>query len=80
MRKQAECAGECETIDTSANNKGFTKLYCSLDFREGCDLDLLARSMLTTGFQATNVGLAIQQINQMVGGGCLSCVIAAFSC
>lgn len=29
-------------------------------------LDSLAQAMLTTGFQATNVGLAIDQINKMV--------------
>lgn len=36
------------------------------DFSEGSSLDALAASMLTTGFQATNVGLAINEINRMV--------------
>ena len=40
----------------------------SFDFGGECTLDALAQSMFTTGFQATNVGLAIEQINQMVGG------------
>jgi deoxyhypusine synthase len=44
----------------------FYYTYNSFDFKEGADLDALAASMLTTGFQATNVGLAINEINRMV--------------
>ena len=37
------------------------------DFNEGVDYHKLFTSMATTGFQATNVGRAIQEINKMVG-------------
>lgn len=36
------------------------------NFNQGVDHKALLRSYLTTGLQATNVGLAIQQINNMV--------------
>lgn len=36
------------------------------DFSKGANLDSLVASMLTTGFQATNVALAIEEINKMV--------------
>lgn len=36
------------------------------NFNQGVDYTALLRSYLTTGLQATNVGLAIQQINNMV--------------
>ena len=39
-----------------------------LDFSSEVTLDKLAESMLFTGFQATNVGLAIKEINNMVCG------------
>ncbi|RYG68688.1 hypothetical protein EON64_04610 [archaeon] len=37
-----------------------------VDFDQKPDLDSLMAAMLTTGFQATNVGLAIEEINRMV--------------
>lgn len=36
------------------------------DFNQGVDHRALLQSYLNTGFQATNFGLAIQQINSMV--------------
>ena len=36
------------------------------DYSDGSNLEGLANSMLTTGFQATNVALAIKEINRMV--------------
>uniref|UniRef100_A0A4W6DWX1 Deoxyhypusine synthase n=1 Tax=Lates calcarifer TaxID=8187 RepID=A0A4W6DWX1_LATCA len=36
------------------------------DFNQGVDHRALLQSYLNTGFQATNVGLAIQEINNMV--------------
>lgn len=36
------------------------------DFENGRDLDGLMDSMLQTGFQATNLGLAIKEVNRMV--------------
>ncbi len=37
-----------------------------VDFDRPVSLDDLMASMIATGFQATNVGLAVEQINQMV--------------
>jgi deoxyhypusine synthase len=36
------------------------------DFSDGANLDSMVQKMLTTGFQATNVALAIEVINKMV--------------
>lgn len=36
------------------------------DFNQGVDHRALLQTYLTTGFQATNMGLAIQEINQMI--------------
>lgn len=38
------------------------------DFNQGVDLQAVLKSYLTTGFQASRLGLAIQEINQMVRG------------
>jgi deoxyhypusine synthase len=39
------------------------------DFSDGANLDAMVKKMLTTGFQATNVALAIEVINKMVSCG-----------
>ena len=36
------------------------------DFNQGCSLDGILASMLTTGFQATALGQAIHEVNRMV--------------
>lgn len=36
------------------------------DFNQGVDLQAVLKSYLTTGFQASRLGLAIQEINHMV--------------
>lgn len=41
-------------------------LLARFDFSGAVDLDGIMGSMFTTGFQATNVGLAIDEINNMV--------------
>lgn len=38
------------------------------DFNQGVDLHAVLKSYLTTGFQASSLGLAIQEINHMVSG------------
>ncbi len=38
------------------------------DFNLGVDHHALLRSYRTSGFQATSFGLAVEQINAMVGG------------
>ena len=42
-------------------------LFNREDFSGEVSLDSLVCGMFTTGFQATNVGLAINEINRMVG-------------
>lgn len=39
------------------------------DFNQGVDLKAVLKSYLTTGFQASSLGLAIQEINRMVRKG-----------
>lgn len=41
--------------------------FCSIDFNEPVTLDSLMASLFTTGFQATNIALAVDEINKMVG-------------
>ena len=36
------------------------------DFSQGLHYEKLMKSLLTTGFQATNFGLAVERINEMV--------------
>ena len=45
------------------------------DFNQGVDHRALLRSFLTTGFQASNMGLAIEQINKMVRAATCKCQI-----
>ena len=49
-------------VDLSA----FTEVK-GYDFSEGIDFDAMFRSYRTMGFQATNVGKAIEKINEMLG-------------
>ncbi len=37
-----------------------------MDFDGVVSLDSLMDKMITTGFQATNIGLAVEEINKMV--------------
>lgn len=36
------------------------------DFNKGVDMEALLQSFATTGFQATNFGLAVQEVNRMI--------------
>lgn len=38
------------------------------DFNQGLNYSNLIRSMISTGFQASNLGDAIEVVNQMIGG------------
>lgn len=42
-----------------------TPICKGYDFNDGVDLDKMLEKMLTTGFQATNVGLVIDEIQKM---------------
>lgn len=44
----------------------FGCLFFSEDFSGDYSLDSMVQKMISTGFQATNVGLAIEEINKMV--------------
>lgn len=48
------------------------------DLDHGLDYHALLQSYKTTGFQATNFGLAVDQINAMVGAGMLHTLIGTF--
>ncbi len=45
-----------------------TETVKGYDFNDGVDHHALLQSYRLSGFQATNFGLAVNQINQMVGG------------
>lgn len=49
----------CELPEDMPKIKGY-------DFNKGADLQALLKSYLTTGFQASSFGLAIQEINHMI--------------
>jgi hypothetical protein len=65
LRTRKRCRGKLQ----KTRSKHSISLHVSLNRYsfDGCvNLDSLAASMLATGFQATNVGLAINEINRMV--------------
>ena len=43
-----------------------TKTVKGWDFSQGCDLDGIMQAMLTSGFQATALGQAVEEVNNMV--------------
>src|SRR3989338_4857326 len=43
-----------------------TPICRGYDFNQGVDFDKLMQSYLTTGFQATNLGMAVEEINKML--------------
>lgn len=49
----------CDLPENMTKIKGY-------DFNQGRDLQGVMKSYLTTGFQASRLGLAIQEINHMV--------------
>uniref|UniRef100_A0A2P2KK29 Deoxyhypusine synthase n=1 Tax=Rhizophora mucronata TaxID=61149 RepID=A0A2P2KK29_RHIMU len=42
------------------------------DFNQGVNYSQLLKSMVSTGFQASNLGDAIEVVNQMIGGSLMS--------
>jgi len=57
-----------ETIPDSAVISGY-------DFNTGRDLDALMGAMMTSGFQATALGQAVEEVNRMVRARwCMNCV------
>ncbi len=49
----------CASLEGSSQVSGY-------DFNKGINYDNILGSYLTTGFQATNFGKAVQEINKMV--------------
>lgn len=60
LRVQAVLLRVVESIPDTPVIRGY-------DFNTGRDLDGLMASMLTTGFQATALGQAVNEVNRMVG-------------
>ncbi len=58
-------ASEKQSSHSCIENYSSTEVN-GYDFNEGINHSALLQTYLTTGFQATNFGLAIQQIQQMV--------------
>ena len=44
----------------------FLIIFSGYDWSKGLDYEKIVASYLTTGFQATSFGLAVQEINKMV--------------
>lgn len=57
--KKAVLKPSCELPEDMLKIKGY-------DFNQGVDLQALLKSYLTTGFQASSLGLAVQEINNMI--------------
>lgn len=65
-RKDVLASVHSTVFKESENLEGsFVKIE-GYDFNQGVDYSQLLRSMVTTGFQASNLGDAIEVINQMV--------------
>lgn len=59
--REAVLKHSCELPEDMLRIRGY-------DFNQGVDLKAVLKSYLTTGFQASSLGLAIQEINRMVRG------------
>lgn len=65
----AQCTQDAVFMKTSEKIPDDTPIVKGEDFSDGANLDAMVQKMLTTGFQATNVALAIEVINKMVSFG-----------
>ena len=63
--KVPDLAAEAVLVKSESMPAGSEKVS-GYDFNEGVDHHKLLRSFRTSGFQATNLGLAIDEINKMV--------------
>lgn len=61
----AQCTQDAVFVKSEKVPEG-TPVVRGENFANGVDLDAMVQKMLTTGFQATNVALAIEVINKMV--------------
>lgn len=65
-RKDVLASVHSTVFKESENLEGSCVKIEGYDFNQGVDYSQLLRSMVTTGFQASNLGDAIEVINQMV--------------
>lgn len=59
------CVAEAVLVPSEEMPAGSVTV-CGYDFNQGIDYRKLLQSYRTTGFQATNFGLAVEEINKMV--------------
>lgn len=64
-------AAESVLVASEAMPEGSEKVK-GYDFNQGIDHHALLQSYKRSGFQATNFGLAVDQINAMVGRKCFT--------
>lgn len=65
MDSVPETAANAVRVTTSADLSDRTQVK-GYDFNDGIDYNKILKSFATTGFQATNFGLAVEQINEML--------------
>lgn len=64
MSESTSKAEEAVLIQSVPMPAGSVKVR-GYDFNEGLDYDRLLGSFLSSGFQATNFGLAVEEVNKM---------------
>lgn len=61
-------AARLAVFKPSENLEGKSVRIMGYDFNQGVDYSQLLKSMVSTGFQASNLGDAFDIVNQMVSG------------
>jgi hypothetical protein len=65
-KTSAPAAAHDAVLRTSATGEDHGERVSGYDFNHGLDLQALLRSMYTTGFQASHLGQAVEEVNRMV--------------
>lgn len=63
---EAAAAAAAAVLAPTTTDLSHLPIVAGYDFNEGVDYERLLQSYLTTGFQATNLALAVQQVRLMV--------------
>jgi len=66
MGDELKMANEAALSKSSNTEKYSTTPIAGYDFNNGINYHQLLESYKTSGFQATNFGIAVEQINEMV--------------
>lgn len=74
MAEQAPSIALEAVLKTSSDLPADLPKIRGYDFNQGVDLQAVLKSYLTTGFQASSLGLAIQEVNHMVRGWGCTCI------